>query len=420
MKFALAAHGTRGDIEPVAAVGLELLRRGHDVRMAAPPNLVSFVESAGLMVVAYGPDSQQQLDAFSDVWKAWKLQNPITLLRTSSKYFSQGWAEMSTTLTALADGADLLLTTAGYQDVAAHVAEYHQIPLAALHCFPFRPNGHLMPHVPAPVIHGATAAVEWVHWRMTKQAQDAQRRDLGLPNASGSTASRMAHRGALEIQAYEELFFSGLAAEWAGRRPFVGALTLGLPTAADDEIASWIAAGTPPIYFGFGSMPVESPADTVAMISAACAHLGERALMCSGSNDVSRVPQSEQVKIVGAVNHAAVFPRCRAVVHHGGAGTTAASLRAGVPTLILSVAAEQPIWAAQIKQLGVGYARRFARTTQKTLIADLGRILTPQCAARAREFASKMTKPAESAALAAQLLEDAARAVVGSQVSESW
>ena len=93
-------------------------------------------------------------------------------------------------------------------------------------------------------------------------------------------------RGSLEIQAYDELCFpragSGMA-EWDGRRPFVGALTMELPTDADDEVASWIAAGTPPIYFGFGSMPVGSPADTVAMISAACAQLGERALICTGA-----------------------------------------------------------------------------------------------------------------------------------------
>ncbi|HEX7825095.1 MAG TPA: glycosyltransferase, partial [Mycobacterium sp.] len=64
MRFTLAVHGTRGDVEPCAAVGRELLRRGHDVRMAAPPNLVDFVESAGVPdVVAYGPDSQKQLEA---------------------------------------------------------------------------------------------------------------------------------------------------------------------------------------------------------------------------------------------------------------------------------------------------------------------------------------------------------------------
>ena len=71
-------------------------------------------------------------------------------------------------------------------------------------------------------------------------------------------------------------------AKWNGQRPFIGALTMELPTDADEEVASWIAAGTPPIFFGFGSMPVDSPDDTLAMIGAACAQLGERALVCAG------------------------------------------------------------------------------------------------------------------------------------------
>ena len=120
---------------------------------------------------------------------------------------------------------------------------------------------------------------------MTKKLEDAQRRELGLPKTKAPYPRRMTERGALEIQAYDEVCFPGLATEWAkwnGQRPFVGTLTMELPTDADEEVLSWIAAGTPPIYFGFGSMLVESAADTLAMISAACAQLGERALVCSG------------------------------------------------------------------------------------------------------------------------------------------
>jgi vancomycin aglycone glucosyltransferase len=219
-------------------------------------------------------------------------------------------------------------------------------------------------------------------------------------------------RVALEIQAYDELCSPGLAAQWAHadvRRPFVGALTLELPTDTDDEVLSWIAAGTPPIYFGFGSTPIASPADTVAVIGAACTLLGKRALICAGPDDCTHVPQAEHVKIVEAVNHAAVFPACRAVVHHGGAGTTAAGLRAGVPTLVLRVGLDQPIWASAIDRLKVGSARHFSATTQESLVADLRSILTPQCVSQARDVAAQMTKPAESVASAAGLLEDAAR-----------
>ena len=193
-------------------------------------------------------------------------------------------------------------------------------------------------------------------------------------------------------------------------RPFVGALAMESPTDADDEVASWIAEGTPPIFFGFGSVPIGSPADTIAMIGAACAQLGERALVCSAGLTFGDVPHFEHVKVVGEVNYATIFPACRAVVHHGGAGTMAIGLRAGVPTLILWTRPDQPFFAARVKRLKVGTARRFSTTTQESLVADLRRILAPQYVARAREIATQMTKPAESVAAAADLVEDFARA----------
>ncbi len=88
------------------------------------------------------------------------------------------------------------------------------------------------------------------------------------------------------------------------------------------------------------------------------------------------------------MNYAATFPVCRAVVHHGGSGTTAAGLRAGVPTLILWTAGDQPIWGAVVKRLKVGTARRFRPTTQASLVADLSRILAPDYVTRARELAT--------------------------------
>lgn len=406
MKFALAMHGSRGDVEPSAAVGQELQRRGHAVHMAVPPNLVGLVESAGLAAVAYGPDSAELIDD-DFARNYWKMQ-PLNFVRAFKEYVSRGWPEMGTTLTSLADGADLVLTGTIYQGVAANVAEYYDIPLAALHYFPSRVNGQLVPAVPPALIRSAIAGVWWMYWRMTKEADDAQRRELGLPLATGSLSSRITQRGALEIQAYDEVCFPGLAAEWRGRWPFVGALTLQLPTAADDEVESWISCGKPPIYFGFGSMPVRSAADTVAMISAACAELGERALICSGWADFGHLPQSHDVKIVRSVNHSTIFPLCRAVVHHGGAGTTAAGMRAGVPTLILWVTSDQPIWAAQVNRMKVGTGHRFSGVTRKSLTAALRRILAPSYVARARAVASQMTTPAASVGAAADLLEESA------------
>ncbi|BCP16180.1 glycosyltransferase [Mycobacterium paraintracellulare] len=409
MKFALASYGTRGDVEPCTAVGRELQRRGHDVRLAVPPNLVALVESAGLAAAAYGPDQQ---DGFWDtdfLGKFWNFPEVRRRWREAQDMLVQSWADMSATLTSLSEGADLVFTGPGFPGVAADVAEHLDLPLATVHYFPMRPNGQLSPGLPAPLVRSAMTALDWTQWRVTKKAEDSQRRAFGLPKAKGPAPQRMAARGALEIQAYDEVCFPGLAAEWAkwkDQRPFVGTLTMELTTDADDEVASWIAAGTPPICFGFGSTAVDSPADTITMIGDACAQLGERALVCSGKTDFTGVPQFDHVKVVGVVNYAAVFPACRAVVHHSGAGTTAAGLRAGVPTLSLWSMSDQKIWAGQIDRLHVGTARPFSSTTRETLIADLRRILAPDYVARARELSSRMTKPAESVDRAADLLEN--------------
>lgn len=349
--------------------------------MAVPPNYVGFVESAGLAAIPHGPDQVQQN---ADIARKYgQTPNPVFMAWVISEDLRRLWPQLGTALTSLADGADLLLTDASQQGLAANVADYYDIPQAALHIYPL----------------GRDTSTQ-----VTKEAEDVLRQTLGLPGESGPTT-----RQPLEIQAYDELFFPGLAAEWAKwdvRRPFVGGLTLELPTDVDEEVSSWIAAGTPPIYFGFGSSArVAFPAGLLEMITGACAQLGERALICSGVSDLAGIPQFDHVKVVGAVNHSAVFPACRAVVHHGGPGTTFAGIRAGKPTLALAVSVDQPMWAAAVGQLGVGIGRHFSATTPDSLLADLRAILTPHCIARTLEVAARMATPAESAATAADLLE---------------
>jgi UDP:flavonoid glycosyltransferase YjiC (YdhE family) len=384
MKVVLAGYGTRGDTEPFAAVGRELLRRGHDVCMAVAPEMVGFLGLAGLAAVPFGPESLASS-------RSRMIEDPVSAVVDEKQYLSRAMEEWGTALTALANGADLLITGRIEQGLAANVAEYYGIPQAALHFFP-----------------GAHSRLSGWVGPATEEAEDAQRRALGLPEATGHSTR------CLEIQAYDALCFPELAAEWAdgdGWRPFVGALTLELPTKADDEVLSWIAAGTPPIYLGFGSgVWLPHPAQTFGLVSVACARLGERALICSGASDFGDAPHSDQVKVVAAVNHAAVFPACRAVVHQGGAGTTAASMRAGIPTLILwHPINDQQIWADAVTRLKVGSGRAFSASNLGSLVADLRSILDPRCITRAREVAAQMTKPAVSVASAADLLEEAGR-----------
>jgi vancomycin aglycone glucosyltransferase len=391
MKFVVAGYGGRGDVQPCVAVGRELHRRGHDVRMAVPPNMLDLAESAGLVGVVYGPDSREEMNPGSDLVASIipRMNNPFSVVPEVVEHATQVKLEKGATLTELANGADLVLAGFNEQGIAANVAEYQGIPAVALHPFPER-----------------MWSSSWLFSRMTKVAEDAQRRVLGLPEATEPPAR------ALDIQAYDKLCLPEVAAEWTQedeRHPFVGALTLELPTDADEEVLSWIAAGTPPIYFGLGSTPVTPSADIGTLISMACAQLGERVLICSGPNDFSHVEHFDHVKVVPAINHAAIFPACRAVVHHGGAGTTAAALRSGIPTLILWFWLDQPLWAAGVEQLKVGCARRFSESTAETLVADLHSVLAPQYATRAREVATQMTTAAESLTRAGNLLEDTAR-----------
>jgi UDP:flavonoid glycosyltransferase YjiC (YdhE family) len=128
-------------------------------------------------------------------------------------------------------------------------------------------------------------------------------------------------------------------------------------------------------------------------------------LICTGANDLTDIPTFDHVKVVAAVNHGTIFPACRAVVHHGGAGTTAAGLRAGIPTLILSIDLVQAIWGAGVKRLKVGTSRRFSTSTRESLVADLRTSPAPGYVTRAREIATRTTKPAASVTTAADLLE---------------
>ncbi|WP_094288548.1 glycosyltransferase [Mycobacterium lehmannii] len=413
MKFALACYGTRGDVEPSAAVARELLARGHEVRMAVPRELIAFVEGAGIEAVPYGPPMKDFLDDefLRNFWTGFA-RNPARLLRDLWKPIIRYWEEVSTTLVSVAEGVDLLSSGINFEQPVANVAEHYDIPFVTLHDFPMRPNGKLLPNLPSVLVRNVGKLTEWLFWRSTKKVENHQRRLLNLPEAKRPAPQRFLERGSLEIQGYDEACFPGLAAEWAKwrrQRPFVGTLTLALPTDADDEIASWIAAGTPPVFFAPGSIPVESPAEIVELISSACADLGERALICSFGTDFSDAPRFENVKVADTVNFGTVFPACRGAVHHGGSGTTAAVLRAGLPSLVLWNSGQQRYWAAQVQELKVGVSRHFSATTRNTLVSDLNRVLDPECIRRAAELAARMTDPSKSVAQAADLFEDAVR-----------
>ena len=164
---------------------------------------------------------QEELDANREFWTLlfhnfWKVNDLRNAWHGLWDPVAELWANMNTTLVSLADGADLVLTGLNFEQAAFNVAEYYDIPFATLHFFPIRPNGQLIGRLPAPVVKFGMTAMGLLSWHLlTKKLDDAQRRELGLPKARGASWRRITDRGSLEIQAYDEVCFPGLAAQWA-------------------------------------------------------------------------------------------------------------------------------------------------------------------------------------------------------------
>lgn len=420
MKFVFALMGSRGDVQPALPVALELRRRGHEVAVGVAPNLVAMADRLGLDPVPVGVDSAVLLG--SDlVRREMRSLHPGVRLRALRDVAAYGWEEFRADLLRLADGADVLVTGLLGQEVGSALAEHRDCGFAALHYFPVRANRSvpILPGPPGAVQHAAWHAGMLGRWELTRRPENAQRAALGLAPARVALQSRLRDRGAVEVQAYDAAIVPGLPEEWGTHSPFVGFLAL-----ADDDrarlgetglgqtglgetgLGAWLDAGTPPVYVGFGSMPVHDPDRLLAAVAGACADLGLRALVSTGWNDFTgECP--DDVRLVGAVDHGAVLPRCAAAVHHGGAGTVAATLRAGVPSVVGWYSADQPVWGRLLRRAGVGTSLRAARLDRRTLRQALAQVLRPEVRTRARSLREALVPAAEAVRAAADAVEQA-------------
>ena len=120
------------------------------------------------------------------------------------------------------------------------------------------------------------------------------------------------------------------------------------------DFVNFLQAGPPPVYIGFGSMGSNKPEETTELVLQALARTGQRVVLSSGWDGLKKENLPETMFMIGSMPHSWLFPRMAAVVHHGGAGTTAASLWAGVPTIVMPFFGDQPFWGQQVHELGVG------------------------------------------------------------------
>lgn len=417
MRFAFALMGSRGDVQPALPVALELRRRGHRVDLGVAPNLVPLAARLGLDPVPLGLDSRTLLGS-DTVRRDKHSRNPRTWVRAHREMAAYGWTELREGLADLASGADAVVVGLLGQEVGSAVAEAYGCGFAALHYFPVRPNGvvPLLPRGGPRLQRAVWEAGLGLRWALTRTAENEQRRALGLGPAVVRLQDRLRDRGAVEVQAYDPLLVSGLADAWGVNCPFTGFLALAdddrarldETTGSDPELEEWLAAGDPPVYVGFGSMPVADPAAVLAAVDGACADLGLRALVSSGWNSFehsSDAGDDERVRVVGAVDHATILPRCAAAVHHGGAGTTAAALRARIPMVVGWYSADQPLWGRLIERAGVGVSREATSLDRATLRGALEQALQPEVVRRADELGRGLTPPDIAVKAAADALE---------------
>lgn len=311
------------------------------------------------------------------------------------------------TVTAAAEGCDVILGATALQIAAPSVAEQMGIPYVfAAFCPAVLPSSHHAP--PVLVMRGDTPAPAmadyselWAHdakrWNDTWGSLIAPHRTrLGLPPVS-------------DVRSYVHTARPWLAADptlapWpdpADQHVFqTGAWILPDAHPLSDELEAFLDAGEPPIYFGFGS--IRAPEDLSRVMIESARALGRRAIVSRGWADLALVDDASDCLAIDEVNQQKLFKRVAAVVHHGGAGTTTAAARAGAPQVVIPQHYDQPYWAHRVQELGTGTAHEASTPTTDSLTDALERVLRPEVAARAGTIAAAIR--ADGAQIAARQL----------------
>jgi sterol 3beta-glucosyltransferase len=398
MKIALTTHGTRGDVQPFVSLALALMERGHEVTLGAPPNLTGFVERCGVRSSKIAIDSQAFLE--SDSGRAWLAAGNVSgFMKEMSTVMRLHRDELIDDQIRVSEGADVLVAGVLTEDYVSVLAEARRLPMLAVHFNPLRANGaYANPLVtvrslPSPLNRLTHQVLDRVWWAGYRDDVNTFRRKLALAPTGRSTPRRFVELGAQTVHAFSPALVPP-PREYAESMPVHGSIhfpdaareRLG-ESARDEGLSAWLGAGPAPVFFGLGSMPVEDPVATLRMVAEVTKACGARALVGAGwSRFEGAAELPAHVRIVGAVDHGWLFPQCAAAVHHGGAGTVFAALRAGLPAVVASVFADQPFWGTRLERLGVGVHLPFRKLRAASLERSLRRVLSPEVKEAARRL----------------------------------
>ncbi|MFX0579198.1 glycosyltransferase [Nocardia nepalensis] len=402
MRVLLTTWGSRGDVEPLAGLAVALRGLGAEARVCAPPDedFAALLARVGVPMVPLGPTVRS-------VVAGTKPPTAEDAFRLAAELVAARFE----TLTAAAEGCDALLATglmpAGARDVAEKLGIRYVLACFQIYGMPSR-------HRPPLRRPGTQSPQDETDIRVLWE-QDAQRVNALYGEALNSHRAAIGLPPVDNVRDYVFTDQPWLAAD-ATLCPSQGMTDLdvvqtGAWILPDDRplpegLASFLDAGEPPVYVGFGSMAAHAPKDIARVaIEAVRAH-GRRVVLARGWAELTPIDGADDCFVVGEVNQQALFARVAAVVHHGGAGTTTTAARAGAPQVVVPQIADQPHWAARVAELGIGVAHDGPTPTSDSLSAALTTALAPETRARARAVAG--TIRADGATVAAKLLLDAA------------
>ncbi len=361
MRLTILAYGTRGDVQPYVALGLGLRAAGHSVRLAAPRSFEPFIRAHGLEFAPIAGDPVEISRTLVDRGAG----SPLRIIAAIVGLMRRLAVPVMLDVQAVCRDADAILYSF-HMAVPGHtIARLRGIPDFFAHVFPLCVPTSAFPSVIFPNLPLGGAYNRLTHVLMDQiiwQTHRLFQRSLGRshPDLPPRLYWPFGERATPVLFGFSPLVVPP-PADWGEHVHVSGYWFLdgqrGWSPPAD--LVKFLDAGPPPVYVGFGSMVTRNAARLTRIVAEALRQSGQRGVLLGwwgavGEGDALPRPSGDDLCVIESAPHDWLFPRTAAVVHHGGAGTTAAGLRAGIPSILLPFTNEQPFWARRVQRLGVG------------------------------------------------------------------
>ncbi len=365
MRIAIIALGTRGDVQPYIALGKGLKEAGDTVRLVTTQEFETLVIAQGLEFWCMRGNTQAKMEENKELSEILEHGNFLKIFRLMAKEAQRTAIELLDDGFAACQGMDLLITGLVSIFICLSLAEKLKIPLLQTYLVPFTPTKDFPSVLVPPTLPNLGGAFNRLSQLLVRQLiwsgmqtmfNQGRKKVLGLPPASFSKPFHFNHSEGLPTLYGFSPFVVPAPADWGADNHVTGYWFL-------DSDANWtpppvlldfLQAGPAPVYIGFGSMSSRNPQETAELALKALKKTNQRALLFSGWGGLQKTDLPDSVMMIDSTPHAWLFPRVAAVVHHGGAGTTAAGLRAGVPSIVIPFNFDQPFWGKRVHELGVG------------------------------------------------------------------